>query len=373
MKIALVQDWLTEMGGAEKVFKELYGMFPDSDVYTLVYHKNILKQLGIPEQKVTVSFIQKLPFARKKYRNYLPLFPLAIETFDLSSYDLIISSSYCVAKGALTHAGQIHICYCHSPVRYAWDLHHQYLKEAGLDKGLKGFIAKYFLHKLRIWDIASLNRVDYFISNSDFIRKRIRKVYSREAETVYPPVNVEDFNCVLEKEDFYFTCSRMVPYKKIDLIVETFTKFPKKKLIVIGTGPDADKIKKIAEGHSNIQLMGYQPFEVLKSKMEKAKAFVFAAEEDFGIVPLEAQACGTPVIAFGKGGVLETVKELKTGIFFKEQTVRSLSDAINRFESIKDSFNALEIRKNAERFSKCNFVDKLNVLVSEKCFMRRSK
>lgn len=350
MKIAIVQDWLTELGGAEKVFMQIHQLYPDADIFTLVYHKNVLDELGISESKVTASFIQKLPFAKKKYRNYLPLFSLAIETFDLSSYDLVISSSSCVAKGVLTHSQQKHLCYCHSPVRYAWDLYHQYLKNAGLEKGLKSFIAKYFLHRLRIWDISSLNRVDQFISNSDYIKERIKKIYNRESITIYPPVNVQNFEYLQSREDFYFTCSRMVPYKKIDLIVEAFSKMPDKKLVVIGTGPDFKKIKELAT--SNITLLGYQSFSILKDYMQRAKAFVFAAEEDFGIVPVEAQAAGMPVIAYGKGGALETIKNGETGLFFEEQTVESLISTINRFDLIADQFNSNLVRKNAERFNR---------------------
>jgi glycosyltransferase involved in cell wall biosynthesis len=361
MKVALVQDWLTELGGAEKVFKQMYNLYPDADIYTLVYNKNVLHEMGIPESKVTASFIQNLPFAKKKYRNYLPLFSMAIETFDLSQYDLVISSSYCVAKGVLTNSNQKHICYCHSPVRYAWDLHHQYLKEANLEKGIKGFLVKYFLHKLRIWDIASLNRVDQFISNSDYIKQRIKKVYNQEAITIYPPVDTKAFEYVNKKDDYYFTCSRMVPYKKIDLIVKAFSMMPKKKLIVIGTGPDYKKIKKIAT--SNIILLGYQPFPVLKDYMQRARAFVFAAEEDFGIVPIEAQSAGTPIIAFGKGGILETVLEGKTGIFFKKQNVQSVIDAVQSFEALEDTFDFQTIRSNAERFSEEIFREKLSLVV----------
>lgn len=366
MKIALIQDWLTEMGGAEKVFKEIYKLYPNADVFTLVYNKDILQKLEIPENKVTASFIQNFPSAKKKYRNYLPLFSLAIETFDLSSYDLIISSSYCVAKGVLTHSRQKHFCYCHSPVRYAWDLHHQYLKEAKLEKGIKGFLAKYFLHKLRIWDIISLNRVNYFISNSNYIGERIKKVYNRDSVTIYPPVNVHDFECNIKKENFYFTCSRMVPYKKIDLIVESFSKMPDKKLIVIGTGPDYEKIKNIAKGHANIELLGYQPFSVLKDYMQRAKAFVFAAEEDFGIVPVEAQAAGTPVIAYRKGGSLETVVENKTGVFFDSQTVEAIINAVEYFEKISSNFNLNNIRENAEQFSVKNFSDSIKSYIDSK-------
>lgn len=349
MKVALVQDWLTELGGAEKVFAAIYELYPQADIYTLVYNPKLLEKLNIPENKVYTSFIQKLPFAKKKYRNYLPLFPKAIESFDLSNYDLIISSSYCVAKGVLTHAGQIHVCYCHSPVRYAWDLYFQYLRESGLNKkSLKGLLAKSILHKLRIWDIISTNRVDYFISNSNYIKRRINKVYRRDAETIYPPVSVKEFTNTKTKEDFYFTCSRMVPYKKIDIIVEAFSKMPDKRLIVIGCGPDMQKIEKLKT--PNIEIWGYQPFPVLKDCMEKAKAFIFAAEEDFGIVPVEAQACGTPVIAFGKGGSLETIINKKTGLFFYKQTSDAIIESVKNFEEIETSFDSEIIRQHALNF-----------------------
>ncbi|MFC4164305.1 glycosyltransferase [Epilithonimonas zeae] len=361
MKVALVQDWLTELGGAEKVFKQILDIYPDADIYTLVYNKEVLKKLDIEETKVTASFIQNFPFSKTKYRNYLPFFTMAIESFDLRGYDLVISSSYCVAKGVLTTSTQKHICYCHSPVRYAWDLHHQYLEEANLKKGLKAFVVKYFLHKLRIWDIASLNRVDQFVSNSNFIKERIKKVYNRDSVTIYPPIEIDEFEYHHTKDDFYITCSRMVPYKKIDLIVSAFSKMPDKKLIVIGTGPDYNKIEKLAT--SNITLMGYQTFAVLKDHIQRAKAFVFAAEEDFGIVPLEAQAAGTPVIAYRKGGALETVIDEKTGIFFNEQTEESIIEAVQKFEIIGSHFNTKDIRENAEKFSPFSFNDKFTKLL----------
>jgi glycosyltransferase involved in cell wall biosynthesis len=364
MKIALIQDWLTEQGGAEKVFATLYELYPDADVYTLVYNEEILRKLNIPANKVTASFIQKLPFAGKKYRNYLPLFTKAIEGFDLSDYDLIISSSSCVAKGVLTSANQIHICYCHSPVRYGWDLYFQYLNSSGLNKmNLKALYVKSVLHKLRIWDIVSSNRVDYFISNSNHIKQRILKTYGKEAVTIYPPVFVADFDDNHPKEDYYLTCSRLVPYKKIDLIVEAFANMPDKKLIVIGAGPDMEKIKKLKT--SNIELLGYQPFTTLKEHMEKAKAFVFAAEEDFGIVAVEAQACGTPVIAFGKGGALETVKKPETGLFFYEQSVNAIIEAVTLSEQLH--FDHATIRKHAEQFSVERFKQEIMKFVSDKC------
>lgn len=279
--------------------------------------------------------------------------PLAIEQFDLSGYDLIISSSHAVAKGVLTNSNQLHISYCYTPMRYAWDLHHQYLKEANLDRGIKGLIAKVILHYIRIWDLTTANRVNHFVTLSNYIAKRIKKVYGRDSVVIYPPVDLEKFHIGNKRENFFLTASRIVPYKKIDLIVEAFSKIPDKKLIVIGDGPDFEKIKKKAR--KNVELLGYQKDEVLKEYLQKAQAFVFAAEEDFGILPVEAQACGTPVIAYGRGGALETVIENKTGIFFNEQTVESLIEAVNVFEKNQDKFDLNEIRKNAERFSKERF------------------
>lgn len=373
MKIAIVQDWLTEMGGAEKVFQAIYEIYPDSDVFTLVYNKEVLSKLAIPESKVTASFIQKLPFSRKKYRNYLPFFTYAIESFDLSNYDLIISSSYAVAKGVLTHANQLHICYCHSPVRYAWDLYFDYLKNANLLRGIKATFVKYFLHKLRLWDVSSINRVDYFISNSNYITSRIKKIYNCDATTIYPPVDVAAFtnNSYVKKEDFYFTCSRFVPYKKIALIVKSFASMPDKKLIVIGSGPEFSNVKKIAT--QNVTLLGYQPYDVLISHMQRAKAFVFAAEEDFGITPVEAQAAGTPVIAFGKGGTLETVKNNKTGILFYEQSEKSIIEAVAQFESQQQMFHKGVLLENAKKFDSSIFAEKIKNFINEKYFERNKQ
>ena len=355
MKVAIIHDWLVVYGGAEKVLEEILKLFPDADIFSLVDFLPKDKRDFILNKKVNTSFIQKLPKAKTKYRSYLPFMPMAIEQLDLSKYDLIISSSHCVAKGIITGPDQIHISYVHSPIRYAWDLQNQYLKEAGLDKGLKGWIAKAILHYMRIWDTRTANGVDYFIANSKFIARRIWKCYHRKANVIYSGINLDDFSFSDKKDDFYFTASRMVPYKKMDLIVEAFTQMPDKKLIVIGTGPDFDKIQKIAQGHENIKLMGYQPFEVLKDHMQRAKAFVFAAEEDFGRVPVEAQACGTPVIAFGKGGALETVrglgiKDKPTGIFFDKQTKDSLIDAVNNFEQQANLIKYKDCRNNALEF-----------------------
>lgn len=357
MKVAIIHDWLVTYAGAERVLEQMLHIFPEADLYSLVDFLDTDNRNFIKNKIIHTSFIQKMPKAKKKYRNYLPLMPLAIEQFDLREYDLIISSSHCIAKGVITGPNQIHICMCYSPVRYAWDLQGQYLRESGLETGLKGWIAKIILHYIRLWDLRAVNGVDYFIAISKYIKRRIKKVYCRDSNIIYPPVDVSSFKLCENKDDFYITASRMVPYKKMDLIVEAFSKLPDKKLIVIGNGPDFEKIKSRA-GH-NVVLMGYQPFEVLKEHMQRARAFVFAAEEDFGITPVEAQACGTPVIAFAKGGALETVRGLEqekpTGLFFKEQTVTSVVNAISKFEENIAAFTAKNCRENAERFSEGRF------------------
>jgi glycosyltransferase involved in cell wall biosynthesis len=363
MKIALVHDWLVTLAGAEKVLEAIYQVYP-APIFTLVADKQKLKGTLFENANIFTSFIQKLPFSKSKYRNYLPFFPLAIEQFDFSDYDVIISSSHAVAKGVLVSANQLHICYCHTPMRYAWDLYHPYLKETKLNKGLKGYIVKLTLHYIRLWDSISANRVDYFIANSRHVAERIKKIYKCDSTVIYPPVDVNKFELNFKKEDFYLTVSRLVPYKKIDLIVEAFSQMPDKKLVVIGDGPDFKRIK--AKARKNVELLGYQPFEIIKDYMQKARAFIFAAEEDFGITPVEAQACGTPVVAFGKGGTLETVIEGKTGIFFKEQTVESLVEAVNYFEKIEDKFDCSIIRQNAERFSKKRFKKEFKEFVDKK-------
>ncbi len=363
MKIAIVHDWFTVLSGSEKVVEAIYEIFP-STIYTLIKNEKNLKNSIFEKAKIYTSFIQKFPKAKTKYKNYLLFFPLAIEQFDLSNYEIILSSCHAVSKGVLTRSDQLHICYCHTPIRYAWDLYHQYLKASKLNKGIKGFFAKLIFHYIRLWDYSSTNRVDYFIANSKFVAKRIKKIYNRDSTVIYPPVDVNKFELYSKKENFYLAVSRMVPYKKVDLIVEAFSQMPNKKLIVIGDGPDFKNVT--SKARKNVELLGYQPFEVLKNYMQKAKALIFAAEEDFGIVPVEAQACGTPVIAFGKGGALETVIDRKTGVFFSKQDVESLIEAVNRFERIEDQFDCITIRQNAERFNKERFKKEFKRFVSEK-------
>jgi glycosyltransferase involved in cell wall biosynthesis len=353
VKTAVIHDWLVTYAGADKVLEQILACFPDADLFSLVDFLPAGKRDFIRNKQVHTSFIQHLPMALKWFRKCLPLLPLAVEQFDLSSYDLIISSSHSVAKGVITGPDQLHICYCHAPMRYAWDLQHAYLQESGLQKGLLGLAAKGMLHKARIWDLRTANGVDEFIANSQFIARRIRKVYRRESTVIYPPVDIDSFAIGSEKSAFYLTSSRLVPYKRVGLIVEAFNRMPDKRLIVIGDGTNYKDIKSIAR--NNITIMGFQPFEVMLQHMQRARAFVFAAEEDFGISLVEAQACGTPVIAFGKGGALEIVKdaaaEEPTGMFFYRQTAEAIMNAINAFERESTYFNPAACRKNANRFS----------------------
>jgi glycosyltransferase involved in cell wall biosynthesis len=305
MKIAIVHDWLITYAGAERVLEQLISLYPEADLFAVCDFISDSDRDFLRGKKVTTSFIQKIPFARRFYRNYLPLMPLAIEQFDLSSYDLVISSSHAVAKGVLTGPDQFHVCLCYSPIRYVWDLQHQYLKMSGVGSGIKSWIIRYILHRFRRWDLCTANGVDEFIAISDFIKRRIFKVYRRSSTVIYPPVAVDKFTVFPDKEDFYLAASRMVPYIMMPMIVQAFSAMPDKKLIVIGDGPDLDRCKRLAKG--NVSILGWQPDDILRHYMERAKAFIFAAEEDFGIVPIEAQACGTPVIAYAKGAALETV------------------------------------------------------------------
>lgn len=349
LRIAIMHDWLPVYGGAERVLEQIINVFPEADLFSMVDLIPDGQRDFLQNKPVRTSFIQKLPFARTKYRSYLPLMPLAVEQFDFSSYDLILSSSYAVAKGIITGPDQLHICYCHSPIRYAWDLQNQYLATAGLTKGPKSWITRSILHYMRSWDAQSASRVDSFIANSQFVARRIEKTYRREAAVIHPPVDLAGFTLQPEKEGYYLTASRMVPYKRIDLIVEAFSQMPEHELRVIGEGPEFEKIK--AKAGPNVKMLGYQSFAVLKEQMQKARAFVFAAEEDFGIAPVEAQACGTPVIAFGKGGVTETVIDGETGVFYDAQTIESLQTGVREFEAMGDKFDPVRIRRNAMRFS----------------------
>lgn len=366
--VGIVADWLVTYAGAERVIKEFLDIFPESELYSIVDFLQPEARNELHGKYAVTSFIQNLPKSKNNYQKYLPLMPLAIEQLDVSSHDIILSSSHAVAKGILTGPDQLHISYVHSPIRYAWDLQHQYLREAGFNKGIKASIVKYLLHKIRLWDYRTANGVDHFIANSQFISRRIKKVYNRESTVIYPPVDVERFTLNDKKEDYYFTASRMVPYKRIDLIVEAFSKMPEKKLIVIGDGSEIGKVK--SKASKNVEILGYQPNHIMLEHMQNAKAFVFAAEEDFGITPVEAQACGTPVIAFGKGGSLETIRPLgvdnPTGLFFSEQTIESIISQVYAFERNVEIFEPENCRLNSLRFSSLRFKNEMDNFINDK-------
>nr|WP_306717993.1 glycosyltransferase family 4 protein [Klebsiella pneumoniae] len=368
LNVGIVADWLVTYAGSEKVIKEFIKVFPKAELYSVIDFLSEQDRVKFNHKKAKTTFIQRMPFSSKKYQTYLPLMPFAIEQLDVSKHNIILSSSHAVAKGILSGPDQLHISYVHSPIRYAWDLQHQYLKESGLNKGLKGMLAKWMLHKIRVWDYRTSNGVDHFIANSQFIARRIKKVYGREADVIYPPVDVNAFELNDKKDNYYFTASRLVPYKRMDLIVDAFSLMPDKKLVVIGDGPEMNKIKSKAK--NNIEILGYQSNQKMIDCMRNAKAFVFAAEEDFGITPVEAQACGTPVIAFGKGGALETIRPYgvsnPTGLFFNEQNSQSIINAVNDFEKMNDLFRPSDCRKNAERFSEERFRNEISTYVASK-------
>ncbi len=365
LNVGIVAYWFITYAGSEKVVAEFLDVFPEAALYSVVDFLSSENKSHFKNKNITTTFIQNFPFARKKYQSYLPFMPLAIEQLDVSKHDVILSSSHAVAKGVLTGPDQLHISYIHSPIRYAWDLQHQYLRESNLHKGFKGLLAKWILHNIRIWDCRTSNGVDHFIANSKFIARRIKKVYGRNADVIYPPVDVERFTLNENKEQYYFTASRFVPYKRIDLIVEAFSHMKDKKLVVIGDGPEMNKIK--AKATSNIEILGYQSNSVMVDYMRNARAFVFAAEEDFGITPVEAQSCGTPVIAYGKGGALETIRpigvEKATGVFFYNQDVKSIIDSVNFFEQHSDEIILSDCRLNALKFSEQRFKEEIKEYV----------
>lgn len=359
-KVAIIHDWLVTDAGAEKVLRALLEMYPEAKLFSLVnFLTDKQKESLLQNRDVQTSFIQKLPFAKTHFRNYLPLFPKAIESFDLKEFDVIISSSWAVAKGVKKEKEQLHISYCYTPVRYAWDLYDEYTKNL---KQPKKFLVQATLQYIRKWDISTCNRVDYFIADSGFVQQRIKKTYNRDAVVIYPPADVESFSLYEEKEDFYLSASRLVPYKKTKLIVEAFNEMPEKTLVVIGEGEEFDSIKKIAK--QNIKILGYQEKKALIHYMQRAKAFVYAAVEDFGIVPIEAQACGTPVIALGEGGTKETVIDGKTGVHFQKQTVWDIINAVHRFE--KMHFSAKDIANKVQLFNKKRFIKEFQSFVNEK-------
>jgi glycosyltransferase involved in cell wall biosynthesis len=352
MKVAVVHEWLSEWAGSERVLAQILACFPDADLYSLVDSLSPTDRRHIGDRRARTSFIARLPFSGNKPWRYLPLMPLAIEQFDLTGYDLVISSCHAVAKGVITGPDQVHVSYVHSPMRYAWDLQPQYLRGSA-GRGLRGMALRSLLHYLRMWDVRTANGVDAFAANSAFVARRIWKVYRRQASVIHPPVEISKFPLREQKEDFYLCASRLMPYKRMDIVVAAFAQMTDRRLIVIGDGPEYKSLKRLAG--PNVTLMGYQPGEVLADHLQRARALVFAAQEDFGILPVEAQACGTPVIAFGKGGVREIVRgpgeSRPTGLFFERQSPVDIVSAVEQFERQGGLIRASDCRSNAERFS----------------------
>ncbi len=369
MRIALVHDWLTGMRGGEKVLEVLCAIFPRADLYTLLHARGSVSP-RIEDRTIFTSFLQNAPGIEKYYRYYLPLMPMAIESFDFSRYDLVISSSHCVAKGVRSPRKTPHICYCHTPMRYIWHMYDAYF--GGKDKI---FSKKLYMPMIRAylqsWDVKSSRRVSYFIANSKNVQKRIKECYNREAYVIYPPVDTEKFAISGELGDFYLIVSALVSYKRVDLAIEAFNKL-KLPLKVIGSGPEEKRLKKIAL--PNIEFLGWQPDEKLAEYYSRCRAVIFAGEEDAGIVPLEAMSSGRPVIAYAKGGVVETVIPAQdarepayaTGVFFNKQTSEDMIEAVYRFQKLKDIFDPFMIRRRALLFDKKNFTDNLKRFIEEK-------
>ena len=365
-KIAIAHDWLTNMGGAEKVVINFKQIYEEAPIYTISYNeKNLDKELRNID--VRTSFIQKLPKGNKKHQMYLPFMPTAWEQFDFNDYDVVLSSSSSCAKGIITSPDTVHICYCHSPMRYAWEFYNEYMERENLGK-LKKLLIKYIMNYIRIWDRVSADRVDYYIANSKNVAKRIYKHYGIEADVIHPPVKGSYFNISDIDEDYFLIVSRLVPYKRVDLAVEVFNELGL-PLVVIGGGSQLEYLKSIAK--PNVKIMGRQSDEVIKEHYAKCRAFIFPGEEDFGITPLEAQASGRPVIAYGKGGALETVVKDKTGIFFDEQTKESLKSAILKFEDM--TWDKNEIREHALTFDEEIFKKKIRKYVAQKIIEHNKK
>lgn len=369
LRIAIVHEWLETYAGSERVLEQLLDCFPDADVFAIVDFLPQSERHFLRNKPVHTSFIQRLPLARRLFRKYLGLMPMAVQQLDVSKYDVVISSNHAVAKGVLTGPDQIHISYVHSPMRYAWDLQHQYLKQGGLEKGLRSAYARWLLARLRQWDVCSANGVDYFVANSSYIARRICKVYRRQAEVIHPPVDTEAFAFAPAKEDFYLLACRFVPYKRADVVVECFARDQRRRLIVVGDGPDREQVQMAARGASNIQFRGSVSRHDLVDLMQRARAFVFAAEEDFGITMVEAQACGTPVIAFGHGGARDIVvppgRPDPTGVLFNDQTADSVSAALTEFEALGSLISSDACCANAQRFSQERFRQKITAFVGQ--------
>ena len=359
MRVAIIHYWLVGMRGGERVLEAICARYPDADIYTHVYDP-AATSAKIRRHRIHTTFINKLPWARHAYQMYLPLMPHALELLDLSGYDLVISSESGPAKGIVTHPNTLHVCYCHSPMRYLWDQYHTYHAQAGL---LKRLFMSVTIPFLRAWDLGTASRVDHFIANSSFIAQRIQKIYRRTARVVFPPVDINAFMPTPQpRDDYYLAVGQFVPYKRMDLAVEALTRMGK-RLVVVGSGSEEGRLRQIA-GDTVTFRQGLSD-AALAELYQNCSALIFSGEEDFGIIPLEAMACGRPVVAYGAGGALDTVLDGHTGILFAHQTVQHLTDAIARFEAMKDRFDPATIRRHAETFSGEVFAKEFALVIDE--------
>ncbi|OGZ35580.1 MAG: glycosyl transferase [Candidatus Portnoybacteria bacterium RIFCSPLOWO2_01_FULL_43_11] len=358
MKVALVHDYLNQYGGAERVLEALCQIFPEAPIYTLLYDK---KKTGraFENRKIHTSFLQKIPWLKTHHRSFLMLMPLAIEQFDLSEYDLVISDSASFAKGVITKPKTVHICYCHTPTRYAWDDSHKYIEEFGYSSVVKRIIP-FFMNYIRLWDEMAAQRVDEFITNSHFVANRIKKYYHREAVVIHPPVKTNLFNISSNTDDYFLMVGRFLPYKRFDLAIEAFNRlgWPLK---IVGDGPQKIQLKKKAK--DNIEFTGLVSDEKLKNFYTHCRAFIFPQEEDFGIAPAEAMSAGRPVIAYRAGGVLEIIKEGTTGLFFDKQTPECLIETLKKFRS--SDFDSQTIRQHALQFNEEVFKNKIRDFINK--------
>jgi glycosyltransferase involved in cell wall biosynthesis len=365
--LALVHDWLDTWAGGESVLRELTRLYPQAPVFTLVDFFPDSYRARLDAAQIHTSFLQRMPFARSSFRRYLPLFPRAIESLDVGAFDIVVSSSHAVAKGVRTNARQLHICYCYSPMRYAWDLRDQYLQQVGLAGGTRSWFAHRMLDRLAAWDLRTSGRVDEFVAISRHIASRIARCYGRDSHVIYPPVTLPAHRTDRpRRDDLYVTVSRLVPYKRIDTIAAAFRQLPDRKLVIVGEGPERERVA--AQAGPNVTLAGQLDDAQRDTLLAEAQAFLFAADEDFGIAPIEAHAHGTPVIAYRKGGLLETVAgldaEAPTGVFFDEQTPEAIAHAIRTFEANRRRIDAAACRANAERFSASRFRDEFAAFVT---------
>lgn len=369
LRVAIVHEWLENYAGSERVLEQLLLCFPSADIFAVVDFVDEAERGFLQGRKVQTSFVQRLPFARRHFRHYLGLMPIAIQQLDLSGYDLVISSNHAVAKGVLTGPDQIHVSYVHSPMRYVWDLQHQYLSQMGMDRGLKGMYARWLFGRLRTWDVTTAHQVDHFVANSNYIARRIQRTYRRDSRVIHPPVNVDRFLPSCGKEEFFLMACRFVPYKRAEIVVESFARRRDRRLVVVGGGPDEARVRAAARGAPNVEFIGFVDQQALVDLMQRARAFVFAAEEDFGITLVEAQACGTPVIAYGRGGANDIVvteeAEWPTGLLFDRQDPDSISEAVDRFERLEPQITSDACRINALRFSEARFRTEISGFVDE--------